>query len=513
MKKNRAHIILKGTVSNYLRQVVQIAVFILLTPFIVDKVGKDDFGLWSLIQATVGLLGLMDLGFATSVVKYVADARGRNDNDRLGTITSTLFWIYVVLGSGMMLVAGVLTPLLPKVFDIPTDMVATTRIVFLLIALRSAQALPLGMFMAVLVGFQKQVLSNFFRMMGTVSYALVAWWALSVEPSIQLLAMVSVGTGIFWNLVAMISCLRVTQGVRLSPKYFQRDMVKEVSTFSLYFFLIQISLLIATRLDTVIIKLFLPLGSVALYSVAIGICEKASVLCRQLANALTPVIAELKGAGEEKNIRAVLEKGTRLSVGFAAPLLLGLFWYTEDLLVVWMGEEFREATVPCRFLLCAAMVSVIHTNAETVLTMTGHQRYLSFSMLAGQGLNVILTVILIQFYGIAGVALATFLSVSIVQLFFVQRRIASAYNFSFFRFYRTALLPSVPGIVIMLGFVWVMDWVLKPSNLLYIAILEGLACLVFVVAFFQFGMTKKEREYYSGKVKSLLLNRREKASS
>ena len=114
MKRNRAIGILKNTVSNYGRQLVQICVFLLLTPFIASRLGTDAFGLWALLQATVGLFGLFDLGFGTSVVKYVADARGRQDTDRLSALTATYFWVYATLGTAVMLAAVAFVFVLPS---------------------------------------------------------------------------------------------------------------------------------------------------------------------------------------------------------------------------------------------------------------------------------------------------------------------------------------------------------------------------------------------------------------
>lgn len=507
VKKNRAITIMRNTVANYARQLTQILVFILLTPFIVSKVGADDFGLWSLIQATVGLLGLMDLGFSTSVVKYVADARGRQDEKRLGDLTATLFWIYTGLGLAMMTVAFAIAPILGSLFSIPEDKRSIGQVVFLLIAFRSAQALPLGMFIGVLVGFQRQVVSNTIRSLGTISYALLAWWALNEMPTIEILAAVSAGTGLFWNLVAMTICLRSAKGASISPWRFRRPLVREVTTFSFYFFLIQISLLIATRFDTILIKMFLPLTAVALYSVAIGVVEKASVLCRQLANALTPMIAELKGGGEEKNIRAVLRKGSSLSFAFAAPLLFGLAWYAEDLVVVWMGEEFRGSAWPLRILLAAAIVNVLHSNAETVLTMTGNEKYLAYVMIGGQTLNVVLSIALVGVFGIAGVALATLIAVCTMQFGFVSARLWKDYHCSPAEFYTATVFPSVAGLVPMFAYLVVLDHYFQSTHLLHVAALEGGACVVFFAGYLSLGMSRKDRGYYFERIGSAF-NRR-----
>ena len=506
--KNRAVAILKNATSNYARQIIQIAIFVLLTPFIVAKLGTDNFGLWSLIQATIGLLGLMDMGFSTSVVKYVAEARGLGDRERLRRLTSTFFWQYAGLGLITMVATVVLVPFVPQILGIPPDRARSAQVVFALIGLRAAQGLPLGLFAGILVGYQQQLLSNICRVLGTASYGLLAWWALSVSPTIETLAWVSLGTGLFANLVSLVFCIRAAPGVSLSPANFRWSLLGEISSFSLWFFLIQVSLLLATRVDTIIINAVMPLAAVAVYTVAIRVAERASSLCRQLTNTLTPVIAELKGAGEEKNIRAVFLKGSMLAVAASVPMLAGLAWLAEDIGGVWMGEEFRASATPCRLLLAAALVGIIHGNTENVLSMTGHQRYLALATIGGQIMNLILTLILVRHWGLAGVALATLLAQVTVQIFFVQARGGSLYHIGLMEYYGRVLWPSIPGAIACVGSIWGLSLILKPTSLLSIAILLAVGGFAFLPAFWYLGIGRSERRYLAGRVKALFSRRK-----
>ena len=91
-KKNRSRYILLNTLSSYGRDIVDTITFLVLIPFIIKILGKEIFGLWSLIWAFLAIFELADLGSAASVVKYVADARGRQDTEELKKIVCTLFW-------------------------------------------------------------------------------------------------------------------------------------------------------------------------------------------------------------------------------------------------------------------------------------------------------------------------------------------------------------------------------------------------------------------------------------
>ena len=71
--------ILVNAITNYGRDILDVVVFLYLIPFIIHTLGKETFGLWSLIWAFVSLFALLDFGFGPSVVKYVGKARGEND--------------------------------------------------------------------------------------------------------------------------------------------------------------------------------------------------------------------------------------------------------------------------------------------------------------------------------------------------------------------------------------------------------------------------------------------------
>jgi len=504
MKKNRAIAIFQNTVSNYMRQTVQILVFLVLTPLIASKLGTERFGLWSLIQATVGLSGLLDFGFSTSVVKYVADARGRGDRDRLSSLIATFFWLYVGLGGLLVLAALGFAPHFAPLLKIPAEHAGAARVVFVLIAFRFALAMPLGMFAGVMAGYQKQWLANTVKSAGMILYGALAGWAILSRPSIETLAWISMLTNTAACVFGLFLCAVKLDGFSISPWRIRFRLLPEVTSFSLFFFIVQVSALIYTRVDLIIVQGYLSLAAVALYGIASRLTGQASLFCRQMTNALTPMIAELKGAREESNIRAVFLKGSKLSVAMAVPLLAGLFYLSGDLLITWMGDEFAGATTATRVLIAAVFVSVLHANAANVLSMTGRHKFVSACFIGGQLLNLGLTLTLVLRMGLPGVALATLVSSLIVDVAFIQRQAGRHYGISLPSFYRHALWPSIPGCALMIYALWCLEFAIAPTSLVAIALLEAIGCGVFAVGFVIFGLDEEERRYFVGRFRRLV---------
>jgi len=506
--KNRSRYILINTVSSYVRDIIDTITFLVLIPFIIKMLGSDVFGLWSLIWSFLAFFELADLGFGASVVKYVADARGRQDAGRKQAIVCTLFWIYAALGAIVM--GGVVASLLffNQIFDIPPDQAESARSVLLIIGARSALYMPLGMFRGVLVGHQKMKVANGYKVLGGLAYFVSVLLVLGHIPDLRVLAALNAVTGVL-PLFAMVVHVRMTEpGLSLHPRHFERSLVRELSSFSMYFSLIQIAGLIATRVDTIVIKLFMPLEMVAVYSIGMRLSGKAEQFCTHLVKALSPVVAELHGGDDRQNIRVLWYRGSKLTIAFATPLLLGLALLAEPLIINWTSSEFRMSVPVCQWLAAAVMVAVIHGNTENVLSMSGYQRFLALSTLGCQLLNLGLSLVLIHVYGVAGVAMATFLAYVPVYAGWIQSRACAIHGKSHWDFYRNTLFPSIVPGLLMGGFLIGVQRFWHMTNLLEVAVLEVMGVMVFGGSFWMIGFDSKERRYFKEKVFSRVFRRR-----
>src|SRR5437588_11703665 len=104
--------------TNYGRMLISILAVMLLTPYTISNIGNDEFGLWSLVISALGLLSLLDLGFGTGVVKYVAQSKAANDADRRNRVLSTLAAVYIAITLLSAVIIAVLALFFNQWFDI-----------------------------------------------------------------------------------------------------------------------------------------------------------------------------------------------------------------------------------------------------------------------------------------------------------------------------------------------------------------------------------------------------------
>src|SRR5215210_496015 len=98
MKPNRPRL-LTNAIANYAGQITTLAVGILLTPFILSRMGEAMFGVWVLVVAIEGLGELFDFGVTGSVVKYVAEHRARDEIDEINKVVNSSFFLHFFIGA------------------------------------------------------------------------------------------------------------------------------------------------------------------------------------------------------------------------------------------------------------------------------------------------------------------------------------------------------------------------------------------------------------------------------
>ncbi|MEM7252797.1 MAG: MATE family efflux transporter [Pseudomonadota bacterium] len=481
--------------SSYLKFGLSMLVVFLMTPYIVGEIGLDRFGLWSLLFAVIGVFGLLDLGFATAGVKYVAEALGQGDHHQRNRVVSTLFYLYCALGvaCGVIVLATATTS--SHWFRLEPSMTTEFKTALTILGLALAASLPLSVFRSAMTGIGDVTIVNLCAIVSVLAQATLTVVLLERGMGIAGLA-VAAGVNMLLQSVLLIPlCYRRLPQFSLSPKHFSRQDLRELASFSVYAFLANVAVLLILRIDPVVINMFLPLGAIAVYAIAVRIAEYAFLLNKQFSNALMPLVSQSKGRGDDETIVRVLCDGTRFLLGIALPFLFILIFFAPELVVFWMGSEFAPSAPLLRLLLVATVLSVLQLNAANVLAMTGSHRFVAFAMLGSAGLNLVLSVVLVQRYGLSGVAVATLIAAAMVEVGLIIPFACRAQRITFVDWVRQAVWPSVPPLIPMIATLVWMDAIHPVQGFVGLALQSAMAGLVYWFGFWVFAVQPQERDW------------------
>ena len=148
-----------GAVLNYTTIILTNIVGLLLTPFIIGKLGDSEFGLYTLIGALVGYISLLDFGLSNTVIRFVAKYRAEKNRVEEENFLATTMLIYLTISVIILIVGSIFYFNLDNVFkdSLTFDQIGRAEIMFVILIFNLAICLPCGIFNGICIGYEQFV--------------------------------------------------------------------------------------------------------------------------------------------------------------------------------------------------------------------------------------------------------------------------------------------------------------------------------------------------------------------
>ncbi len=506
--------VLTGTAAKYALLAVNIVVGVILMPFTVGKLGKADYGLWMMVASMTGYFQLLDLGYGSGLVRHITEADARGDERAVNEVASTFVIVYLLIGLVAGTAAAVLAlVVLPSFPGLSHGQSRTATLIMLVLGTRAAIGFPMTVFGAVTTSRQYFALNTTIAIVVSLLSAAATYFVL--DSGYGLVPLVCTTTAI--SLLAYVAYARAAlvayPGLRIRTSLFSRARLRDVTSFSLYLFVIDIATQIGFNLDNLVVGAFLGTSAVAVYAVASRLADYQRQLCNQFNGLLFPVVVGFDARGNAQALRSMLEDGTRLAFGLVVGVTICLVGFGDPLVRSWMGAGFVDSLWPLYILAVAGIVLVGQGPLGNILLGTGRHRLVASASIFEALVNLALSVWFVRYWGVAGVALGTAIPVVAVNLLVLMPAACRALGVPIGTFLRHAGVPALTAAAPAALAAAALRFYAPPSSFAWV-ILEGtLAGLVYAVTFVGVGLGPLDRVRYLGYAKRLTPRARARAAA
>ena len=373
--------------------------------------GPGLYGLYTLGYAIVTLvLSIFNLGLDDAMVRYTSIYRGKKQPQLLRGLA--IFCTAIVGVAGMLgaIFVFYLTPYIATVRH-SSEIVPMLLIMIPIIPLTCMQVV----WSAGLQGFKAfkwRVLTQRLLIPGVLLVLLVP--VLIFFHDITSVALALLLSILFCTLVSLYFFFRLLTGA--SKQRARGYELREWIGFATPNFLTSIVDTVLDSVDTVLLAVF-AISNVAIgqYGAAIRIAIFISMPLQSFNTMFSPTIAELYSKGENQKLSAMFKIVTKWALTFSLPIFWIAVLFAEPLLGI-SGSGFAPAWPLLIALAIGNLINVATGSVGYMLLMTGHQKITFLNSLVAIVFNIVLGVILIPRFGAMGVAIATGVALSVVNL-------------------------------------------------------------------------------------------------
>jgi O-antigen/teichoic acid export membrane protein len=497
--------LMTGTATKYLLLGINVGLGIVLMPFTVRHLGPSEYGLWMLVASLTYYFQLLDLGYGSGLVRHIADADARGDIDRVNKTLSTFVVVYA--GLGLVALAGTLALMLwavPRFPHLAPGDIRRGQLILAMLGLRTAIGFPMTVFGAATTARQRFALNNSMAIVVALANAAITYAVLVTGHGLLTLVACTTGLGVVGYAGYAWTAHRAFPELRIRPSSFSRGLVRDVTTFSVYLFIIDIAIQIGFNLDNVVIGAALGTSAVAVYAVTLRLADYQRQLCNQFNGFLFPIVVRLRAAGSDDELRAMLVEGTRIALVLVVGVTISLVGFGRPLLLRWMGPGFEAGVVPLYVLAITGIVLVGQGPLGNILLGTGRHRLVAFVSLGEAVANLLLSVMLVRRFGMLGVAVGTAIPIALANLFVLLPAACRQVGIPVRTFARLVLTAPAIGAIPAMAMCVLLRNSYPPISLPAIAGEGAIVGSVYLSVVCVFGFDRDARSRYAGYARRML---------
>ncbi len=409
--------LLSGTLWLALRVPLQVVLSLWTSRLIVEVIGDREFGAYGFAWGFGFVQFLFEFGASSALQRAISDAWTRGDReavDRSIACGMNFYAAVAVLQMAALLVVAYWA--LPHTGLQPASYPLVVKLLWLQILMASFFGLSVVV-SSVLQAARRYDFVPRFELASTILRFVVLVVGLTfgadyffrvVVAQIMVQTVLGIGPAL-WVMVRELGHVPQFRGARWID-------YKILGQFSFYIALIQISVVLADKVDTTVLGFVLAAGTepaIAVYQFV----SKPFLQLRQtgwmLAYMVMPAVASLAAARDERGLDRIKYDGSRLHIGVLLPAGLLAWLYAAPFLSLWIGNRlgYPGATVAplMRLFLVAAIPLVLSVPIQMSIGIN-RVKVIAISSLVGSLVNLPISCYLAARMGVEGVIWGTILT-------------------------------------------------------------------------------------------------------
>jgi O-antigen/teichoic acid export membrane protein len=379
---------------------------LLLSPYLIRKLGPDGYGVWALSFALVEYYFMMDLGFRSATVKYVAHYTALGEPEKVREVVNTSVSYAFFAGALIFTIVALFAGRLERLFQIAPHYHGTFSTLVMLITASWAIGVVFSLFGASLEAVQRFDLSNRVLIAATTIRTLGTFALLYLGYGLLAIGVMVIVTQLVTYALQFLFYRRVFERPEISPRYARWATLVMMGRFGLHTFLVNVSNQLLTQTAPLLIGHFRPAAFVGYYSLPQRLLQSPVDLVCRIGLVTNSNAAELVARRETTALRKLAIYPNRYSLMLFMPLAIFLWVYGDALLRVWVRPDFAARSAPVLPILLAGSVIALVGQFSSSMLLQGlgrHQNY-ARGMVVEAIFGTALLFWVVPRYGIVGAA-------------------------------------------------------------------------------------------------------------
>lgn len=502
-----------GSIISYVQMALGVIVSLIYTPYMIQKLGQSEYGLYNTVASTISMMSVLSLGFNSSYIRYYSRYKKNNDTENIKKLNGMFILIFTVIGIIALACGLYLSNHLQIVFSsgLTESEYDLAQKLLILLTLNLALSFPMSVFADIISAHERFVFLKLLGVIKTVCSPLITIPLLFAGYKSVAIVAVTIVLALFTDIMYLFYVL-----IRLKEKFkftsFDHGLFREIFTYTFFIAVNIVVDQINWNIDKILLARYKGTVAVAIYSVGYTLNNYYSMISTAVSGVFTPLVHRIINETQD-NIETQKKQLTQLfiRVGRVQFLILGLvatgmIFFGKSFIEFWAGTGYEDAYYVLLLLALPATIPLIQNVGIEIQRAENKHQFRSIVYLIMAVFNLVISIFLCQIWGAIGSAVGTAFSLILANGLLINIYYEKQCNIDVIAFWKS-IFHMLKGFIFPIVFGIILNAMLHFESLLQMMAWIVVYSIIYCLCVWLFSMNQYEKELALKPMRKLLRKR------
>lgn len=468
----------KNLISIFTGWLIPTIIFFFFTPFLINKIGVEAFGIFTLINVLSGYVSFLNFGFGQSVTKHISSYNAVNLFDKVNdALIVSIFFFSVVGAIGFLFIFFFSDFAINHLFNISDGLKVTAILSFKIGSIGFLFNMITEVMRGLSVGLENFIIPNLFR---NLRVLLSSLFMVIIINNGGELHEILVGNIIGQFIALILNSFFVLKLFFPILFRFNIKLLKEMLNYSKFVFGAKSLTFASSEIGIIILGIFNNSGDITFFDIPRKLVSRGMELFNRFFEIIFPVSSVLNSKDKKSELNNLYIKVFKFQLFILTPIFILSLFQGRWILNYWLSGDFVEKSYIV--LLISTITSIISTssNLPSYFSMgIGRPEFTTKFTFYRFLIIMVIIVPLIKLYGYVGLAITLLLS-EFQALFFIFYIPQKLLNINILSEVKNELIKySLIIIIFLFIYIFTNNWVYSQSNLIIQILISSMLFLIY----------------------------------
>ncbi len=398
-----------GALLSYIAIFINIASALLYTPWMLDQIGSDNYGLYNLAVTLINMF-MLDFGISSAVSRFVSKYLAEDNQEAVDRLLGVVYKLFIGISAIISVVLLVVYFFVDAIYVALTpEEIEKFKVVYVISALYSVVALPLNTTVnGILNSYERFIAVKLCDVLHKLVTVALIVFALFFGYGLYALVAINAVSNLLFLLIKLL-IIKIKTPVKIDFSCRDMSLLKEIFSFSVWVIVNSICSRLIMNICPNILGITAGTVAITIFSFAGTIEGYSYTFASAIDGMFMPKIARITYGDEKQDSNALLKLMTRVGrfqYHLVALIVVGFACVGGDFITLWVGGEYIEAYYCAILLLLPAPFYLSQQIGKNAMVMTNNVRYLSIVNIIKAAINIAFAALLSIWWGALGAAIS-----------------------------------------------------------------------------------------------------------